>query len=387
MSIVYTIAVAFLCLQSSGDKLTEITARHWLNPHTIRVPDERTYVVLFFSTIQGKKETRRYVSQLDKMRKKRNVVVMGLSAESSRRVEKYVKEKQIRFLVGAESQAYRQFRIKKFPALVVLDPKQRASGAAGEIVPINDLEEYLGLPEEDANEPLVSTKFNSESSIEVLQQNARYNSDKYQRQRAIDMLRGRMNPKEFMSLCDELLASAESSTMRGHIAYNKHLADPSIKDKEPYLAPGILAGQARRKNPDAPEWQRVRDYEAIVDALSPEQLAADFFDNQVDASDEQSLLIRREIGNRFNHISETGSPDEKAVARDLLMQMIPGEPDAAVRLWLVGALWSTVSAGNTEVGDFIEEQLKTEPNIRSVRPLMETVLRCMRTGEGPCYAE
>ncbi len=387
MTIFYTIAVAFLCLPSTGNKPTEITAKHWINPHTMRVPDKRTYVVLFFSTVRGEKETRRYVSQLNKLRNKRDIVAMGLSAESSTRVEKYVKEKHLRFLVGAESKAYRQFRIKKFPTLVILDPKQRATGAPGEIVPLDDLDEYVDWSEEDSSEPSVSSQFNSESSVDILQQHARYNSDKYQRQRAIDMLRKRMNSKEFMSLCDELLASAESSTMRGHIAYNKHLADPSVKEKEPYLAPGIVAGQARRENPDASEWQRVRDYEAIVDALSPEQLAADFFDNQVDASDKQSLLIRREIGNRFNHISETGSPDEKAVARDILMQMIPGEPDAAVRLWLVGALWSTVSAGNVEVGDFIEDQLKTERNIRSVRPLMETVLRCMRTGEGPCYAE
>ncbi len=66
------------------------------------------------------------------------------------------------------------------------------------------------------------------------------------------------------------------------------------------------------------------------------------------------------------------------------MRMLPGEPDAAVRLWLVGALWSTTAPGDLEVADFLAEQLRTEPNVRFVRPMMETVIRCMRTGEGPC---
>ncbi len=66
------------------------------------------------------------------------------------------------------------------------------------------------------------------------------------------------------------------------------------------------------------------------------------------------------------------------------MRMLPGETDAAVRLWLVGALWTTTAPGDLEVADFLTEQLDTEPNVRSVRPMMETVIRSMRTGEGPC---
>lgn len=374
-------ACALFCAGTSEDAI-EISANHWFNPITIRVPEERTYMLLFFSTVQGKDETKRYLTRLDKLRRKRDTVVMGLSAESSERVDKFVEKHGIRFPVGAESKAYKRFLIKKFPMLVVLDFAERATHAQGMAWSLDQLDDYVGRSDDDVG--FISGEFDEASSTAQLEDHARHDPDTARRRRALELLRDRMEESAFIELCDNLLESADSHLMRGEIAYQRQLADPTVLDKEPFVAPSVQAGRSRRENPDAPQWDRLREYEISASELSTEQLVADFFDHQTDAMDPESLLIRREIASRFNTISEDGSVDEKADARAKLMSMLPGETDAAVRLWLVGALWTTTVPGDLEVADFLTEQLKTEPNVRSVRPMMETVIRCLQTGEGPC---
>lgn len=372
----------------AGRAPVEISARTWFNARTVQVPDERTYVVFFFSTIQGKKENPRYIARLHKMRKNREVVVIGLSAESSKRVQKFVKENKVRFSVGAESKAYKQFRIKKFPAIVVLDPSEKDRAGRSPLTSLDDLDDYVDFPDEDEVPPLVSGEFSKESSVEVLEDHARNDTDETYRLRSLSFLRKKMAPGKFMKLCDELLAATSNfGTSRGNIAYLRHLADPTVKEKEPRSPPSSDAKRARRVTLGGPQWQRVRDFEELAPQLSQEKLMAELFDDQTDPTDPRNLLNRLEIGSIFNGIADNGTAEEKATARELLMQMLPGEPDAGVRLYLVGALWGTAYPGDIEVAEFLEEQLKTEPNIRSVRPMMETIVRCMRTGEGPCDDE
>ncbi len=106
MLAILAFGAAALCYPGVSDQSVEISARRWFNPHTIRVPEERTYVLLFFSTIQGKDETKRYLARLGKLRHQRDIVVMGLSAESTKRVGTFVKKHEIQFPVGAESKTY-----------------------------------------------------------------------------------------------------------------------------------------------------------------------------------------------------------------------------------------------------------------------------------------
>ena len=371
-----------LCWAGTNEDAVEISANRWFNPITIRVPEDRTFVLLFFSTVEGKDETRRYVTRLRKLRLKSDTTVMGLSAESPERVERFVKKHGIRFPVGAESRAYKRFRVKKFPTLVVVDFADRASATHGMTWSLDQLDDYVERSADDS--AFISEELNETSSTSRLEDHARHDPENTRRSKALHLLRGRMDAAGFLKLCDELLASTNSSLLRGEIAYQRQLADPAVSDKEPRLAPSVLAGRSRRENPDAPRWERLRNYEVSISDLSTEQLVADFFDYQTDAMDPENLLIRRDIASRLNAISEDGSIDEKLDVRAKVMSMLPGEPDAAVRLWLVGALWATTAPGDLEVADFLAEQLKTEPNVRSVRPMMETVIRCMRTGEGPC---
>lgn len=381
LSTLIFLAAATFAPESSSRPM-EVSARRWFNVRTVQIPDRRTHVLFFFSTVQNHAETVRHIERLNRLHKKADLEVLGLCAESSRRVEEFIKKRGVRFPVGAVSKAYKQFKIQRFPAVVVFDPETQQRSEELKPVPLDDLAGYDGW-EDDGAQP-VSGDFDETTSVTQLQAHARFDSDSLQRRRAVHLLRSRMATEEFLSLCDELLETSEDPTLRGSIAYQRHLADPSTPEKEPVSPPSALANRARQENPEAPEWQPVREYEEFAGELSPSELASDFFDYQQLGLDPTSLLIRREIASRFNAISENGSEEEKAEARTELMGMLPGEPDAAVRLWLVGALWSTTKPGDLEVADFLTEQLAIEPNIRSVRPMMETVIRCLRTGEGPC---
>lgn len=379
------VTAATICGPGMPERPLEIRANHWFNSFTIRVPENRSYVLMFFSTVQGKEETKRYLSRLSRIQHAGEVVVVGLSAESSKRVGAFVTKHKIQFPVGAESRDYKRFGIKRFPAIVFIDGGNQRHRGKLPVWSIDQLEDYVNLPH--AGSALDSSDFDADSSLESLVEHTRRNPDDMARRRALTLLRDQMEVGAFMALCDELLESAEEMTLRGNIAYQRHLANPNEPLKEARVSPSTLARRARRETIGGAEWQRIRDYEANATGLSQDQLVADFFDNQDREMDSEGLLIRREIASRFNSIAEDGTVEEKRAAKSNLMKILPGEPDAAIRLWLVGALWSTTAPGDLAVADFLTEQLQSEPNIRSVRPMMETVIRCMRTGEGPCDNE
>lgn len=386
MSTILAFAIASLCAADSNPKPVEIVAGGWIYPGSVhlQIPDERRHVILFFSTLQDSRQTLRYFEELRKIGEARDVAVLALSPESKKRVEKFAAKYKPRIPIGYGSRSYkdRRCKVERFPAVRVVDPQRPAMSEFEAIYSPAQLVAYAETLE--PRTVLASGAFDASAPVERLEAHARGDADEMQRRRAVELLRARLPAAEFMALCDDLLESAEGVTLRGAIAYQRHLADPDAPEKEPLSPPSALARQARRESPDDPMWLDVSEYEAMAAELSPSELAADFLTFQEDALDPVNLLIRREIASRFNTISESGTAEEKAEARLQIMDIFPGEPDAAVRLWLVGALWSTTAPGDLEVADFLTEQLAAEPNIRSVRPMMETVIRCMRTGAGPC---
>ena len=355
-------------------KSTEIKVERWFNAPTLRTPENRTYVILFFSTLQAA-ETRPYLEVLEKLRQRRDVLVLALSAESASRVERFVGEEKIGLPVGARSRLHKQLKVPRFPAVVVLDPKPKEVQATPEIIHdvarVNDfLNDFAGESEAP------SGQFDKSSTLAVLKHHARQDPDAEQRGRALELLRGRLEPKAFMKLCDELLTSAEGTSERGSISYLKHLADPAVPEKEALLAPSSVAANAMRDNPDDPIWEPVRQYAANIEWLSPNELMRDYSQHDGDSPDES--LVRREIALQIGKLAD------KAQARGMFMQMLPGEKDAGVRAYIVGEFWTSCEIGDIEAAEFLETQLAKEPNVRVVRPLMEVAIQCLRTGEGPC---
>jgi len=351
----------------------ELQAESWLNPLSIRVPEDRTYVLLFFSTVQ-EREVKPWIEKLNTIDRREDVVVIGLSAESKERVSKFVEQQKVRFAVGAKSKAYKKFDIKRFPQVIVLSPKGRSGAIAPETIDLERLDRRFPPPPEKA--PLTSGAFDEGSPLELLRRHAREDSERSESLRALGMLRKRISPEEFLDFCDQLLDQEENVFRRGNVLFQRQLGDPSIpeSEKEPLLSPSSDARRMSRENPDDPQWVPVREYIDGADKRTAEQLFQDYLDHPGD--NPADVMIRRNIP---DYLART--PDKQR-ARELLMQMFPMESDAATRMGIAFSFAGEVcQPGDFEVADFLEQQLQTERNVRTARPAMEYVIRYLRTGE------
>lgn len=364
------IGCALASLNAVGKKAVDLQAEAWFNPSSIRVPDDRTYVLFFFMTFQ-KDDPGRWIAMLNKLHRRRDVVVVGLSPESKERVEKFIKKRKVRFTIGAQSRAYKDFKIKRFPQLVILQSGARGEQSRWTVPDTASLSEWF--PDVPLDEPLESGAFNEKSAVELLKRHAREDADYSEQKRAVKLLREKLPPEEFMDFCDEILAYEYRPALRGAISYQKHLADPNAPVKEPLLAPSVRASHSFKKNANDPKWNPYHDYFSQIDDRTSEQLVQDFYDHRTD--DPIDLLIRR--GLPYELVKR---PDKENV-RSSLMQILLDEPDSAVRQRIVGALSEVCGPGDFEAADFLDTQLKTETNIRVVRPMMEYVIRYLRTGE------
>lgn len=348
----------------------ELRARVWFNSPSIRVPDDRTYVLYFFSTV-GDRDLAEVVPRLNKLHRRRDVVVVGLTPEWPDRAAAFVKGRKVGFAVGAGSRAYRDFGIKEFPKLVVLWPQRGGREFSRESLELKALEERLEpLPEPDA---FTSGAFDENSPAEMLRRHVAEETDRSQRLRALSMLRRVLPAEDFLDFCDLLVRGDQDPFWHGKVLYQRQLADPQVVEKEPRLSPYSMASRACHENPDDPRWDPVREYMAGIEERTVQQLYQDYWDHLGD--DPVDLNIRITIPHTMADL-----PD-KAAARECLMQMFLAEPDFVIRQRIVGALSDACQPGDFEAADFLEEQLQIEENIRAVRPMLEYVIRYLRTGE------
>ena len=376
MSTIAIYALAVAAIGGSRPDRTELQAKAWFNSPSIRVPDDRTYVILFFTTFQDQ-GVEPLIAKLNKLHRRGDTVVVGLSPESKERVEKFIEKRKVRFTVGARSPTYKEFGIKRFPRVVVLERKRSGNRVENIFVDLESPDSWFPhhLPED---EPLEPGAFDEKSSVEVLKRHAHEDSSYLEQKRAVRLLRDRLTTDEFMGFCDEILEYEYRPALRGAIAYQKHLADPNAPVKEPLLAGSTLARREMRENPDDPQWDRYREYFDGIENRSAEQLFQEYFehlgDDLVDLQTRKSLpyeLVRRLREERV----------EQPIVVDYLKQMLLAETDFATRQRIVGAFSEVCRPGDFEVADFLEEQLKTEKNIRVVQPMMEYTIRYLRTGE------
>ncbi len=373
-----SLVYAVLCvsvLPGLGDNATELKARAWFQPASIRLPDERTYVLLFFTSLQPR-EVAPLIAKLNKLHRRKDVVVVGLSPESEARVKKFIDQEKIRFTVGAGSPTYRDFKIKRFPQVLVVEPSRGEKRGERVFLDMESLDRrFRTAPEEQTME---SGGFESDSPVELLRRHALGDENDRERARAVGLLRKRLDATEFMQLCDEILEREYAPSLRGAVAYQKHLADPSIEQKEELFAPSVLGRKDLRANPEDPKWDPVyRYYEGVADR-SADDLFDDYLARLTD--DAVDVQIRNSIPRYLERLGESDAA-ARPIARRHLMEMLTSEPDAAIRQRIVGALGILCSPGDFEAADFLEKRLQTETNVRLVRPMMEYHIRRLRTGE------
>lgn len=356
----------------------ELNAKIWIQKQSIRIPEDRTYLLFFFTTFQPK-ETQPYLARLNRLHARKDTIVVGLCAESGEKVKKFIQKEKIRFSVGAGSPSYKRFNIKKFPQLIVLSPQGVDQDAVQAVPSIEWLD--LRFPDESDYPTLESGAFDEHSPVELLKRHGREDSAVDDRRRAVRLLRDRLAADEFMRYCDELLQDPKNRftpSMNGFISYSKHLADPNSPVKEPLLAGSTQARRDMDADPVDSRWEEVKDYYERIGDRTADELLSDFHDHLSDKP--ANLLIRHQIARSMERLVHEGQADPD-VAQEYLMQMFPLEADPANRQRIVGAIGMISKPGDFSCADFLEAQLRTESNIRSVRPVLEYTIRYLRTGE------
>lgn len=351
-------------------KQFELEAETWINAPVLRFPEDRSYAVLFFSTETNREETEKLeklMEKLGKAAKGKAYWVMALSPDKEDRVRRLVKKLKVDFPVGAGSKSHQLFKIEDFPQLIILE-RAASQTARWDALSIDRIDSLVPAEPTDG---LVSGAFDQSSSNDVLTRYARQDPDNDQRERAVKLLREKMPTEEFLKLCDALLAEGDPSLAPyGAIDYQRHLADPSIIEKQPRFSAGALASQARRENPTDPRWTRVDEYDKALSGKTLDQVWIDYQSSLTD--DPADLLIRKSIA------IDLANRADKVGARSMLMRMLPGELDSLVRLHMVGAMTDVCAPGDLEAANFLEAHLAHETDIRNVRPLTRTSIRYLR---------
>lgn len=369
----------WLCVSVLGvgePKPVQLHAQVWMNRESILIPDDRTYILFFFSTVDKDKSLSSWVSRLNHLNRQDDIAVIGLSAEVEERVSKFVKRYGVRFAVGAHSHAYKEFKVKRFPKLIVLDVDDRLQRVSSSPMTIDELDQWSD--DYTFSEVQTSRTFDETSTRELLIQHATFDSDMGEKKRAVYLLRNKItSPAAFMSTCDDLLKHEHSVAMRGFLAYQKHLVDPSVLQKEPETSPSWYASRAMRDDPDERTWQRATNYVTQIESRSLHQLSEDYLDHMTD--DPSDLVIRKTIAESLEH--RVTDDESKREIRSLLFEWLPLETDFVIHQRLVGGFLDACQPGDEEAADFLEKQLESEENIRLVRPLMNYIVRYLRTGE------
>ncbi len=356
-------------LQSAFGKSIEVSVRAWINPPTIRVVEDRTVVLFFFATFRDR-ENRRWIEKLNRIDDKEDMTVIGLSAESEKKVRKFVKTNNVRFAVGSGSQTYRHLRIKSFPSVTFLNPESSEDRPSSRITDFEELESYV--LEDNNSLSIDSETFDENSTLDVLKLHARHDPRMHEYGRALSLLRTRLPLEEFLSFCDEGLQDETDPFRRGSLHYERQLADPSVIEKEEPFATSALARRASMEDPDNPIWLPVRSYLSSIDTRNADELFSDFLDHPAD--DYTDALIRSSIPLTL------ASLEDKPSARAHLMEMMRLEKDSRVRQTIVVALGNICAPGDAEAIELLEQELQGEGNYRYVRPVIEYTIEYLQTG-------
>ncbi|GEM_PF-3757693 len=384
--------LALLLLTSSSDRTVTLDAKHWWNPVPIQIPDDRTYVVLLFST-QLQADWPKIIDSLHKLDSRPDVVVMALSAEPKARVEPFVEKHKIRFAVGAGATLHRRLGIWHWPKLLIW---RSSPGRASSLdCPVQELT-VEGLRElERALEAQTSQPSDSKSppttqptgsavppaELNALRRQALQADDFADRVRALRRLREMLPPEPFLAICDEMLAgdpppsSSYPPSYYRRIEYERQLGDPSVREKRPFFCPSeqVLFGTQPM---GAVDRVAVELRAAAYEDMPPEALLAEYMRCLEEPDSPVSLMLRVRLQEPLEKLANT----HKALLRDISLELFTLEPDPALRSACVLHLMLACPPGDIDTARHVEQFLEAEADRINVRPVIRYVLEYLYTG-------
>lgn len=354
---------ALVCRTAPGQ---ELSAKRWFNNPSFRLQDDRAVALFFFSAREAPKDTEIWIKQLNRLARRPDVVVIGLTRDDPGAVEKFIQEKRIRFTVGAGSTVERGFGVTRVPVVFY-----RAAGGRGAPAQVErDVIDRMVSSNEQGGvqDPAKLTKdWELKSLIES-------DADSGTRRAAVKKLwaeHGNNDPQDFIEFAESRVSDEIDPWVRAELRHHCRLArgEPTA-DTQPN--PSTVAFLSFKQNPDAPEWAPVKELQHAVSALSPALLLTEFEKRQTGTGGD--LVSRRFI------IHEVARAKDKPAARQVLMQILLQESDASNRLMAAGSLRSVCEVGDTEAAGLLDRLAEAEPHQLRARPMMEAVAEFIRTG-------
>ncbi len=342
----------------------------WLQSHVSParghpVIGKRSPVVVFvFATAD--RQSARWARQLERLRRRSRgrIRIVGITADGRADALRFIRRNRVRFPVGAESQAARDLGVQKPPAVVVLMPGKAGRQGRARTVPLSFLEE-LSQPQDTrdtTDRPEIAELWTAD--------------DPQQRIRAARTLFEQIPGREFVRLASEAWLFEPDPEVRGWLEYLARVARGQRAADEDFRGASAVYLNEYMANPQAPEWQPVRQFTEHVDRGNPEALWAAYTQHR--GENPADVLIRRLIVRDLQNLAHSPSRER---ARQLILDLIPDEPDDSIRLMATMALMELCRIGDTDAAALLEQYAEVEPNLRHVRPIMEITAYVLRTGD------
>jgi hypothetical protein len=359
--------MVFLLVQTAGvEAAPEIDARAWFNLPEYRLHDEREAVLFFFES--SSEECARLIPRLNRLRRKADTVVIGLSAEAPKTLEPYIHKHKIRFCVGAGSDSAKKYNITKFPTIIRLRGDRRAAPVILEQSEFDAYSPGWGQDEEEALRRLEDV-----ADLKAFIESA---ADNRGRQTACEKLYRKLPVEEFAAYAEEALAVEGNPYVRRSLEFLLGRPSDEAIRSQTDLPPSTGYEKTYEDNSKALEWKSVRGYCLGTPVREREvpQLIEEF--RQHPSEEPEDIVIRKLIARALN-----GRPAEaRATLRTALFEFIPREKDYGIRLYLAGALMDQTQTGDEELAAFYEAQAARETSLLRLKPFLEYSAFAIRNG-------
>lgn len=361
-TVLLTLACSVLLALSPPAAPPAIAAGEWINTLSVRPLDDRQFVVLFFDE-KPSRELRKTVLELNKLARRGDVAVFAVTSGSRAVGRRFTEEYAPRFPVGVRSASFRSFQVKAFPAIVIINRDGQKP-----LTDPNTLDSLLGpaaptadLPAEDLPIQELRERIQAANSPMDLE--------------ALAVLRIRSDSVSFLRFCDEIENSRGPANpwWLGQVRYERHLADPSVSQKQSGTSPAREVIQKARSSGRS----TINEVTAVLkerDSWSTTELV-DRFRSHL-GNEEDDLMFR---WNWASAIGLSGSTEYV----DSLVEMLELEPDPAIRFWIssgIDEIHMNSPISDPTVLSRLEGRLETEDDIRWARPMLEMTIHNLKYG-------
>lgn len=365
----------------AGGQSPELQAVRWFNNPVFRLEDDRKVLLFFFDIDPNKdaRETLRHVEQINVLTKQKDWVVIGLTSARPSEVESFIREHRVRFTVGAGSKSSRDYKVDRFPRLIVVDRKsgKRETGEAAPGFSEMDLEALTRMNRSAA--PQASDFWPELSKMDVAELRDYLESDAHGMDRAgaVGHLFEQMGNEEFVRYAEDRIKVETDPWARGKLRYYAEVAR-GVRADDDGPSPSARALTAMNEDPTNEIWAPIRAYEALPEA---ERADADkvfsIYQSSSGDSPVDSLIRRAATTDLWRRCASSHQP----VVRKRLLQIAAADPDASIRMIACMALGKVCAVGDTEAADFLESLAEHEPETVRTKPMMEYVSHYLRTGQ------